>query len=68
MTKLQNLHPKYVTDSEGRQTDVILPVNEYNELLEDMKDLAVVAERKDEPTVSHAKVVAELRDNGYLSD
>ncbi|MFO8090244.1 MAG: hypothetical protein R6U13_10440 [Desulfatiglandaceae bacterium] len=57
-----------MTDSEGRQTDVILSLNEYNELLEDMKDLAVVAERKDEPTVSHAKVVAELRNNGYLSD
>ena len=62
------LHPQYVTDTAGHQTAVILPLSEYNELLEDLDDLAAAAERVDEPTVPHVDVVAELKDDGYLSD
>lgn len=68
MAKTTELHPKYVTDSDGRQTAVILPIDEYNGLLEDLDDLAVVAERVSEPTVPHEQVVKELKANGYLSD
>ena len=62
------LHPQFVTTPEGNQTAVLLPIAEYNELLEDIDDLAAVAERIDEPTFSHANVVADLREDGYLSD
>ena len=68
MQTVEKLHPQYVTDTAGRQTAVLLPLGEYTGLLEDLDDLATAAERVDEPTVPHAKVVAELRDNGYLSD
>jgi len=68
MQTAEKLHPQYVTDAAGQQTAVILPLSEYTELLEDLDDLAIVAERVDEPTVSHANVVAELRKDGYLSD
>jgi len=68
MQTAEKLHPQYVTDTAGHQTAVILPLGEYTELLEDLDDLAAVAERVDEPTVPHAKVVAELREDGYLSD
>ena len=68
MPTADKLHPQYVTDTTGRQTAVILPLEEYNELLEDLDDLATAAERVDEPTIPHARVVAELRKDGYLSD
>ena len=68
MTTATELHPRYVTDSAGHQTAVILPIEEYNGLLEDLDDLAAAAERASEPTVPHAQVVKELRDDGYLSD
>ena len=68
MQRATKLHPQYVTDTTGQQTAVILPLGEYTGLLEDLDDLAATAERVDEPTISHAKVVAELRDDGYLSD
>lgn len=68
MTVAETLHPQYVTDSEGRQTAVIIPIEEYNELLEDMKDLAAIAERANEPTIPHEQVLKELRDDGLLSD
>ena len=68
MQTAEKLHPQYVTDQAGRQTAVILPLGEYTELLEDLDDLAAVAERVAEPTIPHATVVAELREDGYLSD
>jgi hypothetical protein len=68
MTTAEKLHPQFITDSSGRQTGVILPLEEYNELLEDLDDLAAIAERADEPTIPHVKVVAELKKDGCLSD
>ena len=44
--------PKYIVDENGRKQSVVLPIKEYQELLEDLADLALIAERKDEPTVS----------------
>ena len=62
------LHPQYVTDSEGRRKAVILPVEEFEELLEDLDDLAVAAERREEATISHEEAKAELRRDGHLPD
>ena len=43
---------RYVVNSEGKRTAVVLPVKEYEKLLEDLHDLAVVAERRNEPSIS----------------
>jgi PHD/YefM family antitoxin component YafN of YafNO toxin-antitoxin module len=40
----------------GKPTAVIMPIEEYEELLEDLHDLAVVARRKDEPLIPIAEV------------
>ena len=68
MTIATALHPQFVTNGEGRQTAVLLPIEEYHELLEDLDDLTAVAERIGEPTFSHKQVVADLREDGYISD
>ncbi len=60
--------PEYITDSIGKKKAVILSIEQYEELMEDLEDLAVMAERREEPTVSHKDVVAELKQNGYLSN
>jgi PHD/YefM family antitoxin component YafN of YafNO toxin-antitoxin module len=39
------MNTQFVVDESGRKTAVILPVEEYDELLEDIHDLAVIAER-----------------------
>lgn len=57
---------RYVTDGEGAKTAVILPIAEFEDLLEDLRDLATIAERRDEPTVSHDDLVAELKRDGLL--
>lgn len=68
MSTAVKFHPRYVTDSRGHQTEVILPIEEYEELLEDLDDLAKVAERTGEPVIPHDQVVRELKRDGYLSD
>ena len=39
-----------------------LPIDEYEELLEDLQDLAVTAQRRDEPTVPLDVVVEQLEE------
>jgi PHD/YefM family antitoxin component YafN of YafNO toxin-antitoxin module len=63
---MSKLKPQYVTDENGKKTAVILPINEYEELIEDIQDLAVLAERREEPPISHGEVVAKLKQDGYL--
>ena len=57
---------KYITDDRGERTAVILPISDYQKLLEDLEDLVVVAERRDEPTITHEQFVSELKRDGLL--
>ena len=57
MATVPKLNPQYVTHAEGHKTAVIIAVDEYDELLEDLQDLAAIAERRDEPSIPHDKVV-----------
>jgi hypothetical protein len=66
MSTISDLAPLFVTDADGKKTAVILPIEKYTELIEDLQDLAVIAERRDEPSLSHAQVVAELKKDDYL--
>lgn len=60
------LHLRWVTDEEGNRVSVIVPVEEFEELLEDLEDLAAVAERRDEGTVEHEELVRRLQADGLL--
>lgn len=57
---------KYVTDKAGRKTAVQLSLPEYERLMEDMDDLAAIADRRKEPTLSHEKFIRELKRDGIL--
>ncbi len=57
---------QYLTDEHGDRTAVVLPISDYEKLLEDLDDLAVVAERRDEPVISHEVFVADLQRDGIL--
>src|SRR5688572_14269489 len=62
----ETLNPQYVTDKNGEQTAVIIPIDAFRHLLEDIEDLAAIAERREEPTISHAEVIAQLKRDGLL--
>jgi PHD/YefM family antitoxin component YafN of YafNO toxin-antitoxin module len=57
---------KYITDEGGERTAVVLPISDYEKLLEDLEDLAVVAERRDEPAIPHEQFVSELKRDGLI--
>jgi len=57
---------QYITDERGERTAVVLPINDYEKLLEDLDDLAVVAERRDEPVIPHDQFIADLKRDGTL--
>jgi|APLak6261699311_1056244.scaffolds.fasta_scaffold02762_3 hypothetical protein len=58
--KTMSAQPQYITDSNGQKLSVILPMADYLELLEDLEDLATIAERKDEGTIPLEDVLKEL--------
>ncbi|OGV71201.1 MAG: hypothetical protein A3K19_11710 [Lentisphaerae bacterium RIFOXYB12_FULL_65_16] len=68
MSATLQLHPRYVTGKNGKREAVILPLIEYEALLEDLRDLAIAAERRDEGTISHEELVAELKRDGLLQN
>ena len=55
---------QYLTNEKGRKTAVVLPISEYERLLEDLADLAVIAERRDEETIPHAEFKKGLKRDG----
>ena len=57
---------QYVTNQAGEKTAVILPINEFEELLEDLQDLASVAERRSDDSISHDELLAELKRDGII--
>lgn len=68
MVQIRELQAQYITDESGNKTAVILPIGEFEELLEDLEDLAMQAERRDEPTLSFEEVKERLKRDGLLSD
>ncbi|PKN01769.1 MAG: hypothetical protein CVU77_02185 [Elusimicrobia bacterium HGW-Elusimicrobia-1] len=57
---------KFLVDNKGHKTAVVLGINFYNQLLDDMDDLRIIAERKDEPALSLKEVEKRLRHNGLI--
>jgi hypothetical protein len=61
------LHPRYIVDESGKRVSVVLSLEEYDELMDDMADLAAIAERRNEDTVEHVELVKQLTAEGLLS-
>ncbi len=61
-------HPQeqYVVDPRGKKTAVILSLKRYQELMEDLHDLAVVAERRKGRSISLQQMKRRLERDGLL--
>ena len=68
MLDVNQLEIRYVTNKAGDKTAVILSIEEFQELMEDIEDLAAIAERREEPTIPHEQLLAELKEDGLLQD
>lgn len=63
---MDNHSARFIVDSRGKKTAVLIPIREYEKLMEDLHDLSVVAERKDEKPVSLAEMKKRLTINGSI--
>jgi PHD/YefM family antitoxin component YafN of YafNO toxin-antitoxin module len=59
---------QYIVDENGKKTAVVIPIEEYQRLLEDLHDLSIVAERRHEPTISLDELKRRLRADGLIQD
>lgn len=57
---------QYIIDREGNKTAIILSIEQYEQMLEDLHDLAIVAERRSEQPISLAKMQEWLEEDGIL--
>ena len=59
-------HPHFIVNETGNKESVILSIDDYSTLIEEIEDLAAIAERQTEKNFSHSEVIAELKSDGYL--
>ena len=57
---------QYVVNDKGRKTGVLLSLKQYEKLMEDLHDLAVIAERKSENPIPLAELKRRLKKDGLL--
>ena len=57
---------RFVIDAKGKKTGVILPLKRYQDLMEDLHDLLVVAERRSEEPISLEEMKRRLRRDGVI--
>jgi len=60
------VNTQFIIDESGMKTAIILPVEQYEDLLEDIHDLAVIAERKDEPSINYDDLMKRLKADGLI--
>ncbi|WHZ16393.1 MAG: hypothetical protein OJF52_003242 [Nitrospira sp.] len=57
---------RYVTDRKGKRTGIVLSLKRYSRLMEDLHDLAIVAERRDEKPIPAEDLKKRLHKRGIL--
>ena len=57
---------QFVVNAQGKKTGVLLSLKQYQKLLEDLHDLAVIAERRDEEPISLEEMHRRLQHDGDI--
>ena len=57
---------QYVVNNKGHKTAVILSLTRYEQLMEDLHDLAIVAERREEEPFDLEEMKQRLQKDGLL--
>lgn len=60
---MSEIHPQFITDLDGKRLSVVLPIAEYEALierLEDLEDIEDARQAMDEPAIPWETVKAEM--------
>ena len=62
--KIKRAKELYIIDEKGKKIAVIIPIDQYKKMLEDLHDLTVVSERENEEMVDFKEVKRRLKERG----
>jgi hypothetical protein len=57
---------QFIVNAKGKRTGVVLSLRQYQRLMEDLHDLAIVAERRKEKPIAFEALKQQLKKNGRL--
>jgi len=57
---MESKNKQFVVTENGQKTGILLSLEEYESLIEDLHDMAIIAERKDEPSEPLSEVKEKL--------
>jgi len=63
---MKDIQEQFVVNTKGNRTAVILSLNRYEKLMEDLHDLAIVAERREEEPLSLEEMKRRLQRDGLI--
>jgi hypothetical protein len=61
---MASLQEQFMIDAKGRKTQVIPSLRRYQKMMEDLHDLAIVAERRSEEPIPLHEMKRRLRQDG----
>ncbi len=63
---MEAIREQYIVDDQGHKTAVVIPLKQYERLLADLHDLAVMAERREEEPISLEEMKKRLQADGLV--
>jgi len=57
---------QFIVDEKGKKTGVVLSLRRYQRLMEDLHDLAIIAERRAEKALPADEIKRRLKEDGVL--
>ena len=60
------IREKFIFGSDGRKKEVVIPYRDYENLREDLHDLAIVAERRNEKAYPWEEIKKKLKIDGLI--
>lgn len=59
-------HEQFLIDDKGKKTAVVIPMKEYEAMLEDLHDLKAAAMRKKDKTVTISDMKTRMKKHGKI--
>ncbi|NJM38185.1 MAG: hypothetical protein HC845_10205 [Akkermansiaceae bacterium] len=57
---------QFLTNQKGKKVAAVIPIKDYQNLMEDLEDLAMIASRRDDETITFEELKEKLIKDGLL--
>ena len=62
----EDYHPQFVKDAKGRNAFAVISMDNFQSLIEDLEDLATIAERKNDERIPFEVFEKKMKQSGRL--